>query len=84
MSFFCKLFGHTWVPVTVAPQRRWHTTKDMHTLHQEEIVQSAIRHFDRCARCGTERDAGSRRLDADRVDVESVGGKKADAEPETE
>jgi hypothetical protein len=69
MSIFCSLFGHTWIPVTVAPTVRWHTTKDMDILHQEEVHEGAIRHFDRCVRCGMERDAGARRHDADRVDV---------------
>jgi hypothetical protein len=78
MSVFCKLFGHTWVPETRTPLRRWHTTKAGHTLQQEEILESQIRHVDRCARCGLERDAGPRRHDNDRVDVGAVAAGGAD------
>jgi len=77
MSLFCTLLGHTWVPVTVAPMQRWHTTKEGHTLHQEAVAESAIRHIDRCVRCGAERDAGSRRHDADRVDAGDAQDAKA-------
>lgn len=69
MSVFCKVFGHTWVPVTLTPERRWYTTKAGHTLKQGEVTEGRIRHLDRCARCGTERDAGARRHDDDEVDV---------------
>ena len=78
MSVFCKLFGHTWVPVTTVPERRWFTTKAGQTLVQGEIAGADIRHFDRCARCGTEREEGPRRLDADRVDVGAAKGGDAD------
>ena len=77
MSLFCTLLGHTWVPVTLAPMQRWQTTKEGHTLHQEVVAESAIRHIDRCVRCGTERDAGSRRHDSDRVDAAGAKGSKA-------
>jgi hypothetical protein len=81
MSVFCKLFGHTWVPVTTAPERRWTTTKAGQTLVQGELPGSAIRHFDRCARCGTEREEGPRRHDGDRVDVGApTGGDEAEEE----
>ena len=69
-AFFCKIFGHTWVPVTLAPERRWNTTKEGHTLKQDEIRPGEIRHIDRCARCHAERDAGPRRHDNDIVDAE--------------
>ena len=71
MSVFCKLFGHTWIPVTLAPVRRWNTTKEGHVLQQEVLEgrEGSIRHLDRCVRCGAERDAGRRRLDADQVDA---------------
>ena len=71
-TIFCKLFGHTWVPVTVTPVRRWYTTKEGHTLKQEELREGDIRHLDRCARCGLERDAGSRRHDGDTFDAEAA------------
>ena len=32
MNFFCRIFGHTWVPETIAPSPRWNTTKDGHIL----------------------------------------------------
>jgi hypothetical protein len=81
MSVFCKLFGHTWVPITLTPERRWFTTKAGHTLKQAEVLEGDIRHLDRCARCGAERDAGPRRHDGDRVDV---GGPADEAEGEAE
>ena len=69
MSVFCKLFGHTWVPETIAPNRRWTTTKEGYTLKQTAIKEGDIRHLDRCARCGTERNAGPRRHDTDQADM---------------
>ena len=82
MSVFCRLFGHTWVPVTLVPERRWYTTKAGHTLKQGEILEGAIRHLDRCARCGAERDAGARRHDQDRVDVGAAADDGAAEEEE--
>lgn len=56
MNFFCSLFGHTWVPHTAAPEPRWNTTKDGVVLVPSH-AESAVRYFDRCQRCGSERDA---------------------------
>ena len=69
MSIFCTLFGHTWVPTTLAPQRRWFTTKEGHTLVQGDLDEGTVRHLDRCVRCGTERDVGARRHDADNLEA---------------
>ncbi|MEM7309789.1 MAG: hypothetical protein AAF682_24145 [Planctomycetota bacterium] len=76
-AFFCKIFGCTWVPVTLTPSQRWHTTKDGHTLKQAEVRASEIRHIDRCARCGSERDAGPRRHDGDVFDAEAAAETEA-------
>lgn len=69
MSIFCTIFGHTWVPHTIAPTQRWHTTKEGQVLVQDEVKAGEIRHLDRCARCGSERNAGPRRHDGDVADV---------------
>jgi len=58
MNFFCSLFGHTWVPHTQAPEPRWNTTKDMVVL-VPSAQAGEVRYFDRCQRCGSEREAGT-------------------------
>jgi hypothetical protein len=65
MNLFCRLFGHTWLPVTRTPLLRWNTTKEGHTL-VPAIDGEEIRHLEVCRRCGAERDLGRRRHDADR------------------
>jgi hypothetical protein len=61
MNFFCSLFGHTWVAHTAAPQPRWNTTKDGVVLVPSDPESGgaggSVRYFDRCQRCGSERDA---------------------------
>lgn len=61
MNFFCSLFGHTWVPHTAAPEPRWNTTKDGVVLVPSQAAGQAeggaVRYFDRCQRCGSEREA---------------------------
>ncbi|TAJ25207.1 MAG: hypothetical protein EPO68_00335 [Planctomycetota bacterium] len=61
MNFFCSLFGHTWVAHTAAPQPRWNTTKDGVVLVPSDppthADAAAVRYFDRCQRCGSEREA---------------------------
>ena len=54
MNFFCRLFGHTWVPAVDTPRVRWNTTKDMQTL-AATVEGRGIRHYEVCRRCGEER-----------------------------
>jgi hypothetical protein len=54
MNVFCLLLGHTWVPHTEAPDPRWNTTKDMVVL--VATGEGDVRHFDRCQRCGAQRE----------------------------
>ena len=78
MNIFCTLLGHTWMPVTLTPVQRWHTTKAGHTLHQAGVGEGEIRHIDRCVRCGAcivqcpldalaFEDAGGRRIPPDEI-----------------
>lgn len=73
MSFFCTLFGHTWVPETRSPSVRWNTTKDGQVLNPT-VAEQAIQHLDVCRRCGLERPAGARRHDGDRPTLVASGG----------
>lgn len=68
MNLFCRLLGHTWWPETFAPELRWNTTREGHTLVPTEIERE-IRHVEVCRRCGQVRDAGPRRHDGDRPSV---------------
>lgn len=77
MSFFCSLFGHTWVPETRAPAVRWNTTKDGQVLNPT-VAGEEIRHLDVCRRCGLEKPAGPRRHDADRPTLAASGGGEAE------
>lgn len=54
MNFFCRIFGHTWLPLTEAPDPRWNTTKDGVVL--EATAEGAVRHFDECRRCRDRRE----------------------------
>ena len=65
MNFFCRIFGHTWWPELDAPDARWNTTKNMHTL-ASNFGEAEIRHFEQCKRCGDTRDVPARRHDGDR------------------
>lgn len=71
MNVFCRLFGHTWIPETRAPFVRWNTTKDGHVLNPT-VGDEAIQHLEVCRRCGEERAAAARRLDADRPTLEAA------------
>jgi len=76
MSVFCRLFGHTWWPVTRAPEPRWNTTKEGHTL-VATVGEDGVRHVRVCKRCGREEPEPPRRHDADRAGEAPPG-------PETE
>ena len=65
MNVFCRLFGHTWVPETRAPQVRWNTTKDGQVLNAT-VGSETIQHLEVCRRCRMERVEGPRSHDADR------------------
>ncbi len=79
MNVFCRIFGHTWLPVTEAPEPQWNTTKEGHVLAASGHAPAAssngdsVRHFQECKRCG-ERQADS----AGRFDLD---GLEAPAEP---
>ena len=65
MNFFCRLFGHTWVPETRVPEVRWNTTKEGFVL-EPTIGDAPVQHVEVCVRCREERPAGPRRHDSDR------------------
>ena len=79
MNFFCRLFGHTWWPETVAPDLRWNTTKEGHTLVLT-IGDQEVQHIELCKRCGEQRDAPTRRHDGDRP-ADAAGEVSVDPEP---
>lgn len=80
MRIFCTLLGHTWIHETLVPQRRWYTTKQGHTLRQEELDPGDIRHIDRCVRCGAQRDTGARHHDDDVADRDGADAEALEAE----
>lgn len=55
MNFFCRLFGHTWVPTAEDPRIRWNADKD--GLQLNPTVEGQPRFFERCARCRDVREA---------------------------
>jgi hypothetical protein len=65
MNLFCRLFGHTWLPETRAPEPQWNTTKAGQVL-VATFPETAVRHVEVCRRCRTERPAPPRRHDDDR------------------
>ncbi len=79
MNFFCRLFGHTWIPETRAPSVRWNTTKEGHIL-APTIGEESVRHLEVCRRCGAEREAGARRHDRDRPLVTAATDGSAEEE----
>lgn len=54
MNFFCRIFGHTWVPRTEDSNPQWNTTKAMNVLMPS--TDRETRYFDACQRCHEERD----------------------------
>ncbi len=56
MNVFCRIFGHTYVASTEAPEPRWNTTKAGVVLVQTAPA-GAPRYFEQCRRCGEQRDA---------------------------
>jgi hypothetical protein len=86
MGFFCRVLGHTWVAHASAPEPRWNTTKAGMTL-VGRWSDGAPRYFDRCQRCGAEREAafelppGARRdLETGPPVVAEAGGDEASEE----
>ena len=68
MNFFCRLFGHTWLHVTRAPEPRWNTTKEGHTLVPTSGDEN-VTHVLVCHRCAEERPDRSRGHDDDRPEL---------------
>jgi hypothetical protein len=60
MNFFCRLLGHTWVPVTDNPKITWSTGEDMLVLHAKATAPT--RFFDECARCRERREVAPPRI----------------------
>ena len=69
MNLFCRLFGHTWMPETRAPEVRWNTTKEGFVL-TPTVADEPVLHLEVCVRCRAERPSGPRRHDADRPSQE--------------
>lgn len=49
MKLFCRLLGHTWVPIADNPKTSWNVDKDGVTLLARQA--SEIRFWNECARC---------------------------------
>jgi len=54
VNFFCRIFGHTWVPRTEDSNPQWNTTKAMQVLMPSATRET--RYFDVCQRCGEKRE----------------------------
>ncbi|MBM3986598.1 MAG: hypothetical protein FJ294_01410 [Planctomycetes bacterium] len=54
MNIFCRLFGHTWVPVTDNPKISWNAKDDGQVLHASPAGET--RFFDECVRCRERRE----------------------------
>jgi len=74
MSFFCGIFGCTWVTKTEAPEVRWNTTKAANVLEcsgtgaeeggEENQLEEQVQFFDQCVRCGATRPSHTKRESA--------------------
>jgi hypothetical protein len=49
MNFFCRIFGHTWVPYSANPKIRWTNAKNLSEL--EMTVTGEPELCLECARC---------------------------------
>jgi uncharacterized metal-binding protein YceD (DUF177 family) len=49
MNFFCRIFGHTWVPQSENPKIRWTNAKNLSEL--EMTVTGEPQLYLACARC---------------------------------
>ena len=54
MNFFCRLFGHTWVPAADNPKISWNAKDDGLVLHA--TATGPVRFYDQCARCKERRE----------------------------
>jgi len=66
MNFFCRIFGHTWVPRTEDSNPRWNTTKAGKVLLPSTERDTV--YFDQCQRCGERRDVQLERRFPDAID----------------
>ena len=66
VNFFCRIFGHTWVPRTEDASTVWNTTKKGMVLMPTS--DEGTRYFDACQRCGERRDVQLGREFPDRPD----------------
>jgi hypothetical protein len=55
MNFFCRVLGHTWVPIADNPKTNWNVDKTGQLL--EATPASSVRFYDQCARCKERREA---------------------------
>ena len=54
MNFFCRIFGHTLVPIADSPKISWNTGEDGLVLNAKAAGDT--RFFDECARCRERRE----------------------------
>lgn len=54
MNFFCRIFGHTWVPQSENPKIRWSNAKNLSEL--EMTVAGEPKLYLACARCKERKD----------------------------
>jgi hypothetical protein len=57
MNFFCRLFGHTWVPRSDNPKIRWTAAENMSEMQMK--AEGEVRLWEECARCGMRRGIGA-------------------------
>jgi hypothetical protein len=59
MKFFCRIYGHTWIHETQAPEISWNNDKGLVELFPRVIAaegeDEAPQFFRRCVRCGEQR-----------------------------
>jgi hypothetical protein len=62
MNFFCRIFGHTWVPHAENPKIRWTASKNMTEMEMSAAAEPRL--YLECARCKQRKDfdAASERL----------------------
>lgn len=76
MNFFCRIFGHTWVPRTEDADPVWNTTKKGMVLMP--TTDGTTRYYDVCQRCDERREVSLDRAfpdaSTDVVDEQRIKG----------
>lgn len=57
MNFFCRLFGHTWVPRSDNIKIRWTAAENMSEMQMHS--EGEVRLWEQCARCSERREIGA-------------------------